>query len=70
MSQNAQILARLKSGEQLTTLTAMQPPLYCCRLSERIRELQAMGNRIDKRTITTINGKRVTMYYMSDCTPF
>jgi len=63
-SQKSQILARLKAGERMTTLNAMQPPLFCCRLSERIRELQKDGHIIIKRDIVTEGGARVKEYWI------
>lgn len=62
--QCALILAHLKLGKSLTTLEAHRPPFNCCRLSERIRELQAEGIRID-HTPVKVGKKRVIAYTLS-----
>lgn len=38
--QNFDIYAHLRAGHKITTLIAMHPPFNCCRLSERIREIE------------------------------
>ena len=54
MSQNDDLLAHLKSGQKITTLTAMSK-YGICRLSESCRELEAHGHRIDRDTIKITN---------------
>jgi len=63
--QNETILAHLKAGRGLTTLEAMHPPFNCCRLSERIREIEASGFpcnhdrvKVGKKTVTRYSLKK------------
>ena len=61
MSQNSILLAALQRGESITTLEAMRMPSPVCRLSERIRELEAKGYAIDHAPVHE-NGKRYVRY--------
>ena len=56
------ILAHLRNGYGITTLIAMNPPFNCCRLSERIREIEREGWLCTHERIKTESGKRVTYY--------
>lgn len=38
--QNFDIYAHLRAGNKITTLIAMHAPFNCCRLSERVREIE------------------------------
>ena len=63
-SQNEQIAQHLKQGKTLTSLEALR--LFgCLRLSGRIYDLRNKGLLIDSRTITTLTGKRVSEYFIS-----
>ena len=57
------IYNHLKRGNSITTLQAMKD-FGCCRLSERIRELQYAGIRIDHTPIK-VGKKRVVAYTLS-----
>lgn len=60
MTQNSILLAALQRGESITTLEAMQR-FGCCRLSERVRELEQQGYAIDHAPVHE-NGKRYVRY--------
>ena len=60
MTQTAVILAALQRGESITTLEASDK-YRICRLSERVRELERMGYRIDHKP-ERLNGKRWVRY--------
>lgn len=55
------IFDHLLRGGSITTLTAMQHPFNCCRLSERIREIEATGIQIT-HTPVKVGKKRVMAY--------
>ena len=60
MSQNAKILAYLKSGNSLTPLVALQR-FGTLRLGARIHDLKGMGISINSRMVKR-NGKHVACY--------
>lgn len=60
MTQAETLLAALKRGERITTLEATLR-FGICRLSERIRELEAAGWAIDHEPVKQ-NGKRFVRY--------
>ncbi|MEG9531375.1 helix-turn-helix domain-containing protein [Mannheimia indoligenes] len=62
-SQNAKILAHLKNGGRITSLSALKN-FGCLRLSARIKDLRDRGYDIQSETITLSNGKRVSQYFM------
>lgn len=55
------ILDHLRRGNGITTLQAMRD-FGCCRLSERIREIEREGWVILHNPIRTESGKRVMRY--------
>ena len=59
-SQNSEILNYLKAGHSITTMVATVK-LGVCRLSERVRELEAIGVKIARESIFIENrhGRRV-----------
>lgn len=61
MAQKHEILAYMKKGHALTPLGALSK-FKCFRLSERIREIEAMGNEIHRDWYTTSSGARVRKY--------
>ena len=62
MSQNAQILNWLETHDSgLSTLEAFQL-FQCCRVSERIRELERLGYLIEHEPEKTPRGKRIMRY--------
>lgn len=64
MSQNQKILNHLKTGRNITAVSAMA--LYgVFRLAARIKELKDLGNVIKSISCTDINGKRYAMYRLS-----
>lgn len=60
MTQTDTLAAALRRGESITTLEAMAR-FDICRLSERIRELEAMGFDIDHQRVKR-NGRTYTRY--------
>lgn len=56
------ILEHLQQGGSITTLQAMNHPFHCCRLSERIREIEKAGHLCNHKRITTSSGKHVMLY--------
>jgi hypothetical protein len=60
VKQKELILDHLKNRGSLTTLTAFQQ-YQCCRLSERIRELEREGHLINHCPVEK-NGKRYMAY--------
>ncbi|MBK8424391.1 MAG: hypothetical protein IPL30_10935 [Elusimicrobia bacterium] len=65
MSQNEAILWRLKRGDVLTPIDALNDPeIRSMRLAARIGELLDMGYDIRKANQKTETGKTVTAYYM------
>lgn len=62
-SQNARILAYLKSGRRLTSLEATNK-FGCQRLSARIKDLRDRGYNIQTKTITVSSRKRVAEYFL------
>lgn len=61
MSQEAQILAHLRSGHTLTPLEALDM-FGCFRLGARIGELREAGLDIKTEIVRTSTGKRVARY--------
>jgi len=55
------ILEHLRRGNSISTLEAMRPPFNCCRLSERLREIEATGIIIDRERVK-IGKKHYTRY--------
>lgn len=64
MTQKDKILGYLKTGEAITALDALNK-FGCLRLASRILELKDIGYIIKSATITLLNGKRVSSYWMS-----
>ena len=64
MTQNAQILAHLKTGKRITPLDALRE-FGCFRLGARVFELKAEGHNILKEMIETDSGKRVAEYRLA-----
>lgn len=62
-TQNRTLAIWLAGGKHITTLIAMKE-LGICRLSERVRELQALGWGIHKQTIKIESGARVMSYFL------
>ena len=62
-SQNTKILAHLKNGGRVTSLSALED-FGCLRLSARIKELRDRGHNVQSETITLPNGKRVSQYFI------
>ena len=62
-SQNAQILAALERGEEITPLDALRD-YGCMRLGARIWELKADGWNIASRPVKTAGGARVAQYWL------
>jgi hypothetical protein len=60
MTQTAQILNYLLTGESLTPLDALQR-FHCFRLGARIFELRQQGEPI-KSELVEVNGKHVSRY--------
>lgn len=62
MSQNAKLLSYLQTHSSITTLEAMTH-LGVCRLSERVRELEALGwvLRHERVSVPTRDGKRASV---------
>lgn len=64
-SQNNLILAHLRKGGTITTLTAAQAPFYCCRLSGRIWDLRHSGIDVkDRWKVVGSRKKQVKEYYL------
>lgn len=64
-SQCALILAHLKSGKTITSLSAREHPFDCLRLSGRIWDLRNLGYDIKTRDkVVGPNKKRIAEYYM------
>lgn len=64
MSQAANVLAHLKSGQPITALDSLK--LFgCWRLSPRILELRQAGYRIRTRMVKTPTGKIVAEYQLA-----
>ena len=61
MTQNTRILTYLETHDGLSQLEAFNA-LGCCRLSERIRELERLGFLIDHEPEKTAGGARVIRY--------
>ena len=61
MTQNARLLAYLEAHDGLTQLESFNA-LGICRLSERVRELEALGILIDHQPERTPAGARVIRY--------
>jgi hypothetical protein len=62
MTQNQQILHWLESHDSgLSTLEAFEL-FKCCRISERIRELERQGYLIEHEPERTSRGKRIMRY--------
>ncbi len=61
MSQYADILNHCRGGNAITSMVAMQR-YGCCRLSERVRELERQGHKFNRAIITIINrhGRKIT----------
>ena len=64
MTQNARLLNWLESHDGVTQLEAFTM-LGCCRLSERIRELERLGIPIDHEPEKTPSGARVIRYRLT-----
>jgi hypothetical protein len=66
MTQKQRILNRLQTDEWLSLRAAlhMKPPIY--RLSERIRELEREGYKIEHRKV---NGKSYSVYCLRPAAP-
>ena len=64
ISQNKKIMEHLNRGLSITTLEAFDR-YRICRLSERIRELQKSGVRIDKAWMVTPGNCRVMKYWLA-----
>ena len=64
LSQCSMILERLKTYGSITQLDAAQEPIYCLRLSARIKDLKDRGHKIGKQMITVPSGKRVAKYFL------
>ena len=67
MTQKAKLLHYLETHDGITTLEAMQY-LKCCRLSERVRELERLGYRISHTPEHTDNA-RVVRYRLLKVAP-
>lgn len=64
-SQNAMILAHLKKGGTITSLSAREAPFDCLRLSARIWDLRDRGYEIKTRTkVVGKKKKSIAEYYM------
>lgn len=63
MSQNAKLLRYLQTHSGLTQLEAFNT-LGCCRLSERVRELERLGYVLEHRAEKTGGGARVVRYIL------
>ena len=61
MTQNARLLNYLESHDGVTQLEAFNG-LGCCRLSERVRELERQGFLISHEPERTAGGARVVRY--------
>ena len=61
MTQNARLLNYLETHDGVTQLDAFNA-LGCCRLSERVRELERLGFLIEHEPERTAGGARVIRY--------
>ena len=61
MTQKAKLLTWLESHDGVTQLEAFNG-LGCCRLSERVRELERLGFLISHSPERTVGGARVVRY--------
>ncbi len=64
MTQNAKLLSYLEQHPHGITQLEAFNLLGCCRLSERVRELQTLGYVLDHRPERTANGARVIRYVL------
>lgn len=65
MTQNEAILRRLRNGEVLTPLEALNDPeIRAMRLSERIREIEKHGYEIEHLRVKTPTNKTVAGYLL------
>jgi hypothetical protein len=60
-TQNAQVLAWMKSGNEITSLEAFIN-FKITRLAARVYEIRSTGVEVDDRWITTSEGKRYKAY--------
>lgn len=65
MSQNARLLNYLESHQNGITQLEAFNAIGCCRLSERIRELERLGFTIDHEPEKTPGGARVVRYRLT-----
>lgn len=63
LTQNDQILAHLRAGNQITPIEALER-FGCFRLAARIGELRERGYAIEVRKLPIGDGKRVAQYRM------
>ena len=63
-SQNALILAFLRSGGSLTVLEALSEPFRCYALSQRCGELKRAGHPIESKWVNLDSGKKVKRYFI------
>lgn len=63
-SQNAEILAHLEAGHQLTSLEAMQL-FQCTRLAARVHNLRGAGVPVLDKWVRTQTGKKVKAYFLN-----
>ena len=64
MTQKSKLLTYLEQNDGITTLEAMEK-LRILRLSERCRELEALGYLIDHQPEKTAGGARVIRYSLT-----
>lgn len=64
MTQNARLLNYLETHDGITQLESFNT-LGCCRLSERVRELEHLGFVIDHDPEKTPNGHHVVRYRLT-----
>ena len=62
MTQNARLLNFLERNPDGVTQLEAFSALACCRLSERVRELERLGYLIDHEPERTASGARVIRY--------
>jgi len=62
MTQNARLLNWLETHDEGVTQLEAFNSLSCCRLSERVRELERLGYLIEHEPERTVAGARVVRY--------
>lgn len=64
-TQNAKLLCYLEANPNGITQLEAFTALSCCRLSERVRELEALGFQIEHKAERTNTGARVVRYRLT-----